>query len=229
LTDVRIDSSVESVTSRVVCISSLDGAGGEEVARLVAERLALRLIDEEIIVRAAREAGVDSHVVADAEQRKSLATRVLKEILAGSVAVAPALGVSSPAGSRGALDESDDFRGLIRTAIEEIAAESDCVIAAHAASVALSGRAGILRVLVTASPDTRSGRVAREKGIDEREAEELVARSDAARTDYLKRFYDLKGEPPTLYDLVLNTDRLSPEQAAHLAAEAAAYEAAEGG
>ena len=159
--------------SRVVCISSLDGAGGEEVGRLVAERLGLRLIDEEIIVRAAREAGVDSHVVADAEQRKSLAARVLKEILSGSVAVAPALGVSSPAGSRDAVDESDDFRGLIRTAIEEIAAESDCVIAAHAASVALSGRAGILRVLVTASPDTRSGRVARENRIGEREAAEL--------------------------------------------------------
>jgi cytidylate kinase len=212
------------VPSRVVCISSLDGAGGEEVGRLVADRLDLRLIDEEIIVRAAREAGVDSHVVADAEQRKSLATRVLKEILAGSVAVAPALGVSSPASSRDALDESDDFRGLIRTAIEEIAAESECVIVAHAASVALSGRAGTLRVLVTASPDTRSGRVARESGIDGQEAVELVLRSDAARADYLKRFYRLKDEPLTLYDLVLNTDRLSPEQAALLIAESATYE-----
>jgi cytidylate kinase len=38
----------------------------------------------------------------------------------------------------------------------------------------------------------------------------------------LKRFYGLKEEPPTLYDLVLNTDRLSPEQAAQLTAEAAA-------
>jgi cytidylate kinase len=226
LTGARIDSSVEFVPSRVVCISSLDGAGGEEVGRLVAERLGLRLIDEEIIVRAAREAGVDSHVVADAEQRKSLAARVLKEILAGSAAVAPALGVSSPATSRDALEESDDFRGLIRTAIEEIAAESDCVIVAHAASVALSGRAGILRVLVTASPDTRCDRMARESRVDEREAAELVVRSDAARADYLKRFYGLKEEPPTLYDLVLNTDRLPPEQAARLIAEAAADGAA---
>jgi cytidylate kinase len=208
----------------VVCISSLEGAGGEEVGRLVAERLGLRLVDEEIILRAAREAGVDSHVVADAEQRKSLAARVLKEILASSVAAAPALGVTSPASSRDALDDSDDFRGVIGTAIEETAAEGDCVIVAHAASVALSGRAGTLRVLVTASPDTRSGRVARESGTDEPEAAELVVRSDAARADYLKRFYRLRDEPPTLYDLVLNTDRLSPEQAALLIAEAAMYE-----
>jgi cytidylate kinase len=226
LTGPRIDSSVEYVPHRVVCISSVDGAGGEEVGRLVAERLGLRLIDEEIIVRAAREAGVDSHVVADAEQRKSLAARVLREILAGSVAVAPALGVSSPASSRDALDDSDDFRGLIRTAIEEIAEESECVIVAHAASVALSGRAGILRALVTASADTRGGCVARENGIDDAEATERIVRSDAARADYLKRFYGLKEEPPTLYDLVLNTDRLSPEQAAQLIAEAAGHHAA---
>lgn len=214
----------------MVCISSLDGAGGEEVGRLVAERLDVPLIDEEIILRAAREAGVDSHVVADAEQRKSLAVRVLKEIIAGSVAAAPALGVSSPEGSGDVLHEGDDFRGLIRTAIEETAAESDCVIVAHAASVALSGRAGTLRALVTASPDTRRGRMARANGIDEREAAELVVRSDAARADYLKRFYRLRAEPPTLYDLVLNTDRLPPEQAARLIAEAATYGAGpEGG
>ncbi len=218
MTAPPIDSSVEFVPNRVVCISSLDGAGGEEVGRLVAERLGVRLIDEEIIRRAAREAGVDSHVVADAEQRKSLVSRVLKDVLAGSAAAAPTLGL--PADSRDALQESDDFRGLIRTAVEETAEEGDCVIVAHAASVALSGRAGVLRVLVTASPDSRSERLAQANGIDEREAAKRVEQADAARADYLKRFYGLRAEPPTLYDLVLNTDRLSSAQAAVLIADA---------
>jgi len=218
LTGARIDSSVEVVPNRVVCISSLDGAGGEEVARLVAERLGVRLIDEEIILRAAREAGVDRHVVADAEQRKSRMARALEEIRTGSAAAAPALGVSSPAGLREEL--YNDFRGLIRSAVEETAAEGDCVILAHAASAALSGGAGTLRVLVTASPDTRSSRLAHANGIDERAAAKLVERSDAARGDYLKRFYGLKTELPTSYDLVLNTDRLSHEQSALSIAEA---------
>lgn len=218
MTGARIDSSVESVHPRVVCISSLDGAGGEEVGRLVAHRLGVRLVDEEIVRRAAREAGVDSHVVADAEQRKSLVARVLEEILASAAA-------GSPLGVTEAVRESDDFRGLIRTAVEETAAEGDCVIVAHAASVALSGRPGVLRVLVTASPATRSGRVAHTNGLDEREATRLVERSDAARADYLRRFYRVRAESPTLYDLVLNTDRLSPEQAALLIAGAATRDA----
>jgi cytidylate kinase len=46
--------------------------------------------------------------------------------------------------------------------------------------------------------------------------------SDAARADYLKRFYGVAHELPTHYDLVVNTDRLSSDQAASLLAHAAA-------
>jgi len=220
-------SSVGFVARRVICISSLDGAGGDEVGRLVADRVGLRLIDEEIVVRAAREAGVASHVVADAEERKPLVARVLRQILSGSPAGGSGLGalyesshVRGPSASHDA--HSDDFRGLIRTAIEETATECDCVIVAHAASVALSKRAGALRVLVTASPETRGARLAKANGIDERAAGRLVEESDAGRADYLKRFYGLRAEPPTLYDLVVNTDRLSLEEAARLIAETTA-------
>jgi cytidylate kinase len=152
---------------------------------------------------------------------------VLKQVLTGGAGGHSALGalhegshIHDVAGSHSA--QSDDFRGLIRTAIEETAAECDCVIVAHAASVALSKRAGTLRVLVTASPETRARRMAKAKGIDERAAVKLVEESDAGRADYLKRFYGLRAEPPTLYDLVVNTDRLSLEEAARLIAETTA-------
>lgn len=208
------------MATRVVCISSLDGAGGEEVARLVASSLGVRLVDEEIIRRAAREAGVDSRVVADAEQRKSLLARVARELRQAGVAAGPAVGVVYDADTLA--DETDDFRGLIRSAVEETAAAGECVIAAHAASVALTAKPGVLRVLVTASRDTRSERLARERGVDAREAAKLVEKGDAGRSDYLKRFYGVREELPTLYDLVVNTDRLAPEQAAPLVAAAAA-------
>jgi cytidylate kinase len=47
-----------------------------------------------------------------------------------------------------------------------------------------------------------------------------VAASDAARADYLKRFYKLGAEVPTIYDLVLNTDRITAEEAAGLVVQA---------
>jgi len=48
-----------------------------------------------------------------------------------------------------------------------------------------------------------------------------VKDSDAGRRDYLRRFYDVGEELPTHYDLVVNTDVLSVEQAAELVSQAA--------
>ena len=78
-----------------------------------------------------------------------------------------------------------------------------------------------MRVLVTASPDVRATRLAGELDLQEPEAKKLVRESDLARIDYLKRFYGVKDETPTLYDLVVNTDLLAPEVAATLVLAAA--------
>jgi cytidylate kinase len=205
--------------SRVVCLSFADGAFGREVGQLVAGELGYRLIDEGIVWRAAQEAGLDRHTVADAERRKSLVARLLEGAAASGAAAGPAFGLPPPLDD--ASPEGDDLRGLIRTAIEETAAEGNCVIVAHAASLALAGREEVLRVLVTASPETRCARLAEERGLDERAAAKALRESDAGRAAYLKRFYGVRAELPTAYDLVLNTDRLDPKSAAALVVQAA--------
>jgi cytidylate kinase len=78
-----------------------------------------------------------------------------------------------------------------------------------------------LRVLVTASPATRAGRLEAVEAIDPAKAVRTVKESDAGRRDYLKRFYDVGEELPTHYDLVVNTDALSIELAAELVSRAA--------
>ena len=110
---------------------------------------------------------------------------------------------------------------MIRNVLWESAEAGDAVIVAHAASLALAARADVLRVLITASPETRARRLAEAQEIGEAEAEKLVARGDANRADYLKRFYGISRELPTHYDIVLNTDRVAPEEAAALIVSAA--------
>jgi cytidylate kinase len=203
----------------VVCISHAAGAGGEEVGRLVAERLGFLYVNEEIVARAAAKGGVDAADVADEERRKSLATRALNAIAQGG-GEAWALGAVGPLGSRDELD-SDDIRSLIRETIEQTAARGNAVIVAHAASYAIGRGDAVLRVLVTASPETRTTRVAEAEGLDQAGAARAVKESDAGRADYLKRFYDVREESPTHYDLVLNTDAVPVPQAAELISRAA--------
>jgi cytidylate kinase len=208
------------VACSVVCISHTTGSGGEEIGRVVADRLGFDYVNEEIVARAAARGGVDAADVADEERRKSLASRVLIAIGQGG-GEAWALGTTGPLRSGDEL-ESDDIRTLIREAIEQTAARGKAVIVAHAASYAVGRGPGVLRVLVTASPDTRANRISHAEGLERDEAVRALKGSDAGRADYLKRFYEVGEELPTHYDLVINTDRLSAEQAADLVSGAAA-------
>lgn len=204
----------------VICISHATGSGGDEVGRLVAERLSFLHVDEEIVATAAARGGVSPADVADEERRKSLAARILGTISEGGAGTL-ALGGALPY----PLEDqhpSSDIRALIREAIEQTAARGDVVITAHAASHALDNGPRVLRVLVTASPDTRAQRLSERAGIDVGKARRVVSKADAGRRDYLKRFYDVDDELPTHYDLVLNTDALSVEQAAELIVHGAA-------
>ena len=139
---------------RTVCISSEDGAGALGAAHLAARALGLRLIDEDIVTRAAQEAGVERDVVADVEQRRSRLERLLEGLGASGMGtgytVTDAVPYTQPA--------SDELRGLIRSVIEDTAEAGDVMIVSHAASLALAGREGVLRVFITASPATRASR-----------------------------------------------------------------------
>ena len=192
------------MAATVVCISRTIGALGEDVGRLVADKLGFDYVDEDIVSRAAERGEVTAADVADAERRQSLLRRVLTELGTGSgvetYGLAPVPGGNLP----------DDIRSLIREAIEEAAGRGNVVIVAHAASFALAGHEGSLRVLVTASPETRAGR-----------HEGSIKDSDTARADYLRRFYGVEHELPTHYDVVINTDVVTVERAADLIALAA--------
>jgi cytidylate kinase len=76
-------------------------------------------------------------------------------------------------------------------------------------------------VLVTGSPAVRATRVARETDADPDASRRQVSDADRARASYLSSFYDVDQELPTQYDLVLNTDVLTPEQAAEIVVFAA--------
>jgi CMP/dCMP kinase len=205
----------------LICVSHCDGADGAEVARLVADQLGLRYVDEEIVTAAARRAGAAPELVADAEQRQPLLRRVLEELGAsGAAAMVAAGGVPPPVTGERPPPRGHELRRFIADAIEALAAEGNVVIGSHGASFVLGARDDLLRVFVTAPSAARARRVARERGIEQKEAEREIRAADKSRADYLKRSYDVDREDPTQYDLVINTAVLSPNEAARIVAQA---------
>jgi cytidylate kinase len=208
------------MASKVVCISATDGSGGEEVGARVAEALGFRLVNEEIVGQAADRADIPPNVIADVEQRRSVVSRVIGELLGASRDSAAVHGFMVPPVIDSTPTE-EDMRGVIRGVIDDIAERGEAVIVSHAASHALAHRSDTLRVLVTAGPDTRRDRICKAGNLRAKDADKSVARGDANRADYIKRFYGISQELPTHFDLVINSDRLSVGQAVDLIVQTA--------
>jgi cytidylate kinase len=82
----------------------------------------------------------------------------------------------------------------------------------------------VLHARLTASEEARCERLTRtrpELSGDFRAALNHVRQSDRRRSRYLKRFYHVDWEDPTLYHLTLNTEKTGVELAAQMIASGA--------
>ena len=192
---------------KVVAIARTLSAGGEAIGRMVAGDLGMRYVDNEIIDQAARLVGVTDKDLAqsESEKQKGLIERIIENFApAGAAADVPA---TEPVSAQ------PGYEQVIVNVIRRTASEGNAVIVAHGAAIALAAMEGALRVLVTASPQTRIKRLMA-LGRGKTTAQRLVEESDASRAEFLLRFYQHEEETPTDYDLVINTDRLSAGEAA---------------
>ena len=207
------------MTRSVVCISQATGSGGTEIGHLIAERLGLRYVDDEIVARAAEREHTDVEEVAEVERRQTLSRRFWNSLVRRQKLETFGRGTLFPSGSlpRGRLSllTSEDHKRAIRNAIRETAEQGNAVIVSHGASVELAGMGDVLRVLVTASATTRARR-ADPEGRVTGAGLRAVHRTDRARADFLRRFYRVRREESIHYDLVINTDTLGYEDAAGL-------------
>jgi hypothetical protein len=165
------------------------------------------LVDDEVIEQAGEWVELAPAFVGDVERRRGLMDRVLGHLV--ETTDTPVVRAERDGRT---LPGDTELRALIKQVLTSIAEDGSVVIVSHAASFALSGR-DVLRVLVTASPETRAARLSAMKGLDLRDSGRVIKREDAGRADYLKRFYAVGQELPTHFDVVVNTDALTSEEA----------------
>ena len=167
----------------------------------------MRYVDNEIIDQAAAVAGVTAKEIARIEGRKGLIERIFESFAS--------TGASAGAPLTETVSQAPGYEQVIVDVIHQTAKAGNAVIVAHGAAIALGGMKGILRVLVTASPETRVARLMA-LGRGKTAAHRLIEESDASRAEFLRRFYQLEEETPTHYDLIINTDHISAEAAADM-------------
>lgn len=178
-----------------ITISRQLGSYGDEVGQAIANRLNYRLVSREVINRAAARA-----------QAPEVALATIDDL--GLLGLKP-----TPRAQRA-------YHQSVRELMQELATEGNVVIIGRAGQVILGDNPGVLHVKVIAPASLRAERIARQQNIPVRSAQEQIRASDQTRKDYLRRYYHVRWDDPELYDLILNTARLIPEEAACLICQA---------
>ncbi len=196
------DAKARPALSNVITISRVHGSGGTTVAMMVARELGLKLYDREIIEHIAQRLRTGMHQVESLDESYS---STIEDIVQGALERLPS---------------SATYRRILGEVVRGIASQGNVVIVGRGGSFLLPQS---LRVRIIAPFEVRVARVVELEGISEREARQKVARLDAQRRAFAKAHFRLDSSDPTLYDLVINTERTTLEQAATLIVTAARY------
>jgi cytidylate kinase len=210
------------MTASVITFTFQEGTGGSSIAQLVAARLGYAYLDEEIVLRAGRLAGVSPQVIAESERWGSFSQRLLRGLAVMQRSELPPAGI--PAQSDAVTEPIDPryYHFFVDNAVLQAAHTGSCVIAGHAAQATLRGRGpGVCSVLVYGSAEARAARIASEKGITQTEALTCLRSSDRDQAGFLKHAYRTDWLDPSLYQLMLNTDELTDPAAAEVIARLA--------
>jgi cytidylate kinase/RimJ/RimL family protein N-acetyltransferase len=201
----------------VVTISRQHGSGGEEVAALVAQRLGVPLLDQEIRQRASQRAGVSERVFEEAERPTSWVTRILERL--GSVGVMADGGAVETAHTI-PIPTSESFRSVMDEVVREAAAEG-AVFVGHGAHLALRDQPGVVRVFVQAPIEARVQRLVHQHHIPPQEARQQAETWDRERVRFYRDAYHVNWFDVRLYDCVVDTHLLGIHGAADVILEMA--------
>ena len=193
----------------LITISRQYGAGGSEVARLIAERLGWSVVDNQIVDLVARRAGLSPDDVARQEERvPSFIERLARALAVSSQELAvPAVGAVLPT------DEAALVR-ITEAVVKEVAAEGKVVLVGRAAPVVIGQLPDALHVKLVAPRENRVRYAMEAEQLERKAAEKLTSDTDSNRARYHRQYYGRDWDDPVNYHMVLNTGLLGFEGAA---------------
>ena len=183
----------------IVTISHEIGAGGPEIGQQLADRLGYRYVDHELISNAATRYGLLEEKLSHLDESK------------------PSLYERFDA-------ETRRYITVIQTALYDFSEQDNVVLMGRGGQWLLRGIPHVLRIRVMAPFDVRVKRLTKKlagpmgEQTNPRTVTELVRRDDAEKAGRMRYLYEVNNTDSSLYDLVINTEKLSMAAAVSLLA-----------
>ena len=176
----------------IVTVSHEMGSGGPEIGAALAERLGCRYVDQDMISQAARQYGVGEKKLTQVDETK-------------------------PSFIERFDVETRRYITVLQSALLDVAEQDNAVLMGRGGQFLLRGIPHVLRVRVMAPFDLRVRRVIKKMAgpmgetVDVRITAEMVRRNDQEKFGRMRYLYDVDWADPALYDLVVNTEKLTVE------------------
>lgn len=198
----------------VVTISRELGSGGRTIGHKLAQKLNVRYSDKELIHGLNEKFHLTPSGIENLKGRKKNWFSEFLQWVAPAPTAAQFIEADSPYIKEYRPDlTTDDVHQAEVEIIKAIAEEGPCVIAGRSAFFILNGKPGKVDVFITASKEHRIERVMRKQELTREEAVETINRVDEMRDNYVKRYTGKTRYDARNYDLVLNVDKLTEDEA----------------
>jgi cytidylate kinase len=202
----------------VITVSRQYGSGGDEIAAQVCEALGCRSFDKRLMAQVASDIGLSDQEIVDFSEDEYKVRGFLERLFRTQRVVARVgTWTTDVSGTRTrAVKDLDEAQAvnLVRALVRRAAEEGNVLIVGRGGQAILQDVPGVLHVRIEAPTEIRIKRVQEAEGLTYDEARGRIIESDRAARDYLRRFYDVDWADPQLYDLVINTRKISLEAAA---------------
>jgi cytidylate kinase len=199
----------------VITISRQSGSEGTQIARVLCEELDYSIFEKPLMMQLATQLNTEA---ADATEHLPKARTLLERILNPfDAALEPGHETHKEISfDENSLPSVDQISALIMAAYHH----NNVVIVGRGSQVVLANKPDVLHVRIIAPLEKRIQTwMARDK-LTYKDAEKRVHERDKAHVDFVKNFFDTDIRNPELYDLVINTDKLSIGDAADLIIQA---------
>ena len=198
----------------VITISREIGSGGGSVARKLAEKLNVPCADKQLLQSLEEKfnltrAGIE-HLKSS---KKNWFTDLFKRVAPTSKA---SIEVGGHVFSSDVVQEDVTLKDIYEAEVEilnAIADEGSCVITGRSAFFILKDRPNKVDIFITAPKEARIKRVMDKQNMSREDAIELIQKIDEGRDNYVKRFTGLSRYDMRNYDLILDMNSLTEDEA----------------
>lgn len=205
----------------VITISRQFGSHGDTVAQLLCDRLGYRYFDKNLMMGLAAVAGLTPERVIDLTDVKHRARSLVERLFSNYPAPMADPGAWAAGAAAGA--EEQMMVAQVKQLIRAAYAEGNVVVLGRGGQAVLHDKPDVLHVRLVAPLELRVRRHGERAGLTPEAAREVVLARDRASVDFVKRYYDIDPADPSLYDLIINTGKVTPAIVAEMIIGALAY------